>query len=618
MITVVLAAGLGERFSAQGYPSPKPATMVDGKPMIVRVMQEAAIKPPIRLVTNRMHRGWRIDEAVVASGIDGVRSIELEHTTRGPAETLLLGLDGVSDSEPILVLDCDVLHPRIVAETCSGMSCGAIFCFEDTGQSPMFSYVKCLPNGDVERIAEKEKISEKACSGAYFFPNAGRLREACRHVMRMGEKSRGEYYLSNVISHLLLKGERFIAPVYSPYRCLGTPEQLREICSSEQSGCNDLRLCFDLDGTLVSHPKVRGDYSTVSPIDSNIDFLRHAKSRGAYIIIHTARRMKTHNGDVSKVVADIGEVTRETLLKFDIPFDELVFGKPYAHFYIDDLAVPAWGELEKWVGVYPRGVSARRHNTVDMRKDHVIKKSGNPGEAYFYSHMPEQLRHLFPSIISVDGDTIKMDKIEGEPASHAYAYGSMTMHEVEQILSALEEIHGCADAPHGFDVTRNYGDKLRSRRASYNFDKLGLGLTVDKMISLLDEYTASGRVRGCLVHGDPVLSNVFLGREVKFIDPRGMQGDEPSLFGDMVYDFAKIHQSLSGYDSIILQSKFPSNREELMHGFEAYLKDTFGPYMLRDTRMVAASLLLSLLPLHDDGNVPAFVDLFHERYGDFA
>ena len=617
MITVVLAAGLGERFSMQGYPSPKPATMVDGRPMIVRVLQEAAVRAPARIILNRMHRGWRMDELISAAGIDGVDAMELQHTTRGPAETLLFGLERIEDDQSVLVLDCDVLHPSIVSETSSVMSCGAIFCFEDIGQSPIFSYVNCMPNGDVDGIAEKEKISSRACSGAYFFPNARRLREACRHVIRMGEKSCGEYYISNVISRLLAQGERFIAPVYSPYRCLGTPEQLRDVCAAEQRPCEGLRLCFDLDGTLVSHPAVRGDYSTVSPIDSNIDFLRHAKARGAHIIVYTARRMRTHGGDVRKVVEDVGDVTRETIKKFNIPCDELIFGKPYAHFYIDDLAVPAWGELEKWVGIYQKCVSARRHNTVDMRKDHVIKRSGNPGEPYFYTNIPEGLRKLFPSVISVDGDTIKMDKIEGEPASHTYVSGFMCPSDLKCILDALREIHAHQRAPDNFDVTRNYGEKLRLRRSMYDFARHGLGETSERMLGMLDGYAKSGRPRGCIVHGDPVFSNIFLGRNVRFIDPRGRQGDELSLFGDMIYDFAKVHQSLSGYDSIILKAVFPENRDELVLAFEDHLRISFGDDALRDTRMVAASLLLSLLPLHDDGNVPAFVDLFHDRYGEF-
>ena len=44
-------------------------------------------------------------------------------------------------------------------------------------------------------------------------------------------------------------------------------------------------------------------------------------------------------GNVPAVIADIGEVTINQLRDFGIPYHEICFGKPYAHFYVDDLAV---------------------------------------------------------------------------------------------------------------------------------------------------------------------------------------------------------------------------------------------------------------------------------------
>jgi capsule biosynthesis phosphatase len=563
-----------------------------------------------------MHRGWRIDEMISHAGYDGIEKVELERTTRGPAETLLLGLEGVDNCESVLVLDCDVLHPRFVVETSQALSCGAIFCFDDKSQTAIFSYVSCDDAGRVVDIAEKNKISDRACSGAYFFPNASELKSACKHVIRMGESSRGEYYISNVISRMLNSGKKFIAPVYEPYKCLGTPEQLREACSFEQRECNDLRLCFDLDGTLVSHPRIRGDYSTVDPIHENIEFLRMAKDRGAYIIIHTARRMKTHKGNVSKVIEDIGNITRDTLVKFNIPHDELVFGKPYAHFYIDDFAVPAWSELEKWIGIYPKTIVARRHNTVDIRKDHVIKHCGNDGEVYFYSNMPTAISKFFPSIISILGNTITMEKIEGHPASNLYASGEMTFDDIYSILECLIQMHSSMSI---FNITNmnlcaNYTAKINERMKSYDFISIGMGKHISSMLSNLAEYESSNRIRASVIHGDPVFSNVFIGRSVKFIDPRGKLGNQLSIFGDRLYDLGKVYQSISGYDSIILGKDYPTNRNELIERYEEWIMTVFGAQALKDVRLIASSLLASLLPMHDNANVPKFVSLYEEMF----
>ena len=48
--------------------------------------------------------------------------------------------------------------------------------------------------------------------------------------------------------------------------------------------------------------------------------------------------MRTHSGNTAKVIADIGKTTLDWLAKYDIPYDEIMFGKPWADIYIDDNA----------------------------------------------------------------------------------------------------------------------------------------------------------------------------------------------------------------------------------------------------------------------------------------
>ena len=83
------------------------------------------------------------------------------------------------------------------------------------------------------------------------------------------------------------------------------------------------------------------DYTSVEPIQKNINIVKYLKSLGHTIIIYTARRMKTHNGNIGKIISDIGKITLESLDKFNIPYDEIYFGKPFADYYIDDLSLSA-------------------------------------------------------------------------------------------------------------------------------------------------------------------------------------------------------------------------------------------------------------------------------------
>ena len=60
-----------------------------------------------------------------------------------------------------------------------------------------------------------------------------------------------------------------------------------------------------------------------------------------------------------------------------------------------------------------------------------------------------------------------------------------------------------------------------------------------------------------MIHGDPVLSNIIKknNEDLVFLDPRGGLGENFAMCGDINYDFAKIYQSLYGYENIILDKK---------------------------------------------------------------
>ncbi|HIP56279.1 MAG TPA: capsular biosynthesis protein, partial [Arcobacter sp.] len=106
-----------------------------------------------------------------------------------------------------------------------------------------------------------------------------------------------------------------------------------------------MRICLDLDGVICQLRLENQLYEELLPVDGAIEKIKALKDNGHYIIIHTARRMKTHNANVSKVIADIGKITLDWLEKYEIQYDEILFGKPWAEIYIDDNALrfDSWG-----------------------------------------------------------------------------------------------------------------------------------------------------------------------------------------------------------------------------------------------------------------------------------
>lgn len=100
-------------------------------------------------------------------------------------------------------------------------------------------------------------------------------------------------------------------------------------------------IVIDLDHTICRPDSHSGNsiakYRKAKPIPSVINKMRELKEKGFYIIIHTSRRMKTCNNDVEKVKEAVETLTIQWLENEGVPYDDLVFGKPYAtHYYIDD------------------------------------------------------------------------------------------------------------------------------------------------------------------------------------------------------------------------------------------------------------------------------------------
>jgi capsule biosynthesis phosphatase len=105
-----------------------------------------------------------------------------------------------------------------------------------------------------------------------------------------------------------------------------------------------MRFCIDIDGTITKTRKEGQEYGDIKPKHGAVNALKKLKEEGHYIILNTARNMETFSSNVGKVMAVQGPILFEWLKKYEIPYDEIYFGKPSADFYVDDKAI----KLTKW------------------------------------------------------------------------------------------------------------------------------------------------------------------------------------------------------------------------------------------------------------------------------
>lgn len=99
-------------------------------------------------------------------------------------------------------------------------------------------------------------------------------------------------------------------------------------------------IVMDLDNT-ISFTK-NGDYSAAEVDIEVVAKMREYKEMGFKIVIHSARNMRTYDGDLGLINANTLPVVMRWLDENDIPYDEILMGKPWCGFdgfYVDDKAV---------------------------------------------------------------------------------------------------------------------------------------------------------------------------------------------------------------------------------------------------------------------------------------
>ena len=132
------------------------------------------------------------------------------------------------------------------------------------------------------------------------------------------------------------------------------------------------------------------------------------------IIIYTSRGMKKYENNEGVAIKNIAQITFDTLEKYNIPYDEIYFGKPYADFYIDDLAVNCFDDLEKSLGFYMDTVKPRDFNNLSEANIELFRKQSDDlsGEIYYYNNIPKEIKDLFPVMMSCDEVVYKSFTVE--------------------------------------------------------------------------------------------------------------------------------------------------------------------------------------------------------------
>jgi 5-methylthioribose kinase len=148
-------------------------------------------------------------------------------------------------------------------------------------------------------------------------------------------------------------------------------------------------------------------------------------------------------------------------------------------------------------------------------------------------------------------------------------------------------------------------ERFKENKNFYN----KLGISENEVLELAENVKVSNH---SIIHGDSVFTNIFINKknEVKLIDPRGKNQNGYSIYGASCYDYAKILQSLYGYDFIINEANIPET-------YLSFVRDYFFSIIKEEPNQLKIKtkiLVLSMLPLHIDrpDRILKFVELYRK------
>lgn len=101
-------------------------------------------------------------------------------------------------------------------------------------------------------------------------------------------------------------------------------------------------LVVDIDGTLCDIKTAEQSYAELVPKQAMIEKLREYQQKGYRILLFTSRNMNTYKNNLGQINKHTAPILIEWLAKWDVPYDEILFGKPWPRkkgFYIDDRTV---------------------------------------------------------------------------------------------------------------------------------------------------------------------------------------------------------------------------------------------------------------------------------------
>ena len=240
MLNIVIPmAGQGSRFKKGGYVKPKPFIDVNGKPMIMRVLENLAY-PDARYILIARKEHIEKESALVKEIEEKYNAIFIciDKLTEGTASTVLYARKYINNAEPLLIANSDQIVDMNIAnfiDDCYTRHLdGSILTFIDNFKDPKWSFAKVDNNNLVTEVKEKIVISKYATVGIYLFSKGEIFVNAAIDMIIENERVNGEFYTCPTYNYAIKEKAKIgIYNInFNQMHGIGTPDDLKSYLNS--------------------------------------------------------------------------------------------------------------------------------------------------------------------------------------------------------------------------------------------------------------------------------------------------------------------------------------------------------------------------------------------------
>lgn len=324
MNIVIPMAGLGTRFSNEGFNLPKPLIETNGKTLIEHSISTLGVEGKYIFITRKYDNPEH--NILLTKRLKEIQpnsiEIQLNEPTKGATETALAAKQYIDNNEPLIITNCDQITDWDASKFNEFISNpnieGVVVTYPSSNPKNSFAVVE---DNRVIKLVEKQAVSDIALIGVHYWREGYMFVETAEMLLKdFEEEGRPECYISETYNYLIytgahIKNYHITANEYIP---LGTPYDLKiyEGKVKEFHTEKPKTIFCDIDGTLVKHAHRFSDLKDIEPtlLPGVREKFNQWDSQGHKIILCTARKESAR------------EMTESHLRMLGLCWDTLIMG----------------------------------------------------------------------------------------------------------------------------------------------------------------------------------------------------------------------------------------------------------------------------------------------------